>query len=112
MKYTCYYYFYNFRKKNPDFFNKHNDFISDDSMDPSDFEYAKHNMAFDSRLEDKEVVMDMFVEDGPMAESDNPLALALSHHERQKNSRNSSNGRISEMSDQKLQYESLETTEV
>lgn len=85
---------------------------SDDSMDPSDFEYAKHNMAFDSRLEDKEVVMDMFEEDGPMAENDNPLALALSQHERQENARNSSKGRISEMSEQNPQYENLETTEV
>lgn len=85
---------------------------SDDSMDPSDFEYAKHNMAFDSRLEDKEVVMDMFEEDRPMAENDNPLALALSQHERQKNARNSSKGRISEMSEQNPQYENLETTEV
>lgn len=85
---------------------------SDDSMDPSDFEYAKHNMAFDSRLEDKEVVMDMFEEDGPMAENDNPLALALSQHERQNNAKNSSKGRISEMSEQNPQYENLETTEV
>lgn len=51
---------------------------SDDLMNLSDFEYVKYNMVFDSCLEDKEVVMDMFEEDGFMVENDNFFVLVFS----------------------------------
>lgn len=82
-------------------------------MDPSDFEYAKRTMTYEEPSEEKEVVMDMYVEDGVLSNSNvDPLALALSQHEKQKNEKKMNgnthfaNGQINQA------YDCLETTEV
>jgi hypothetical protein len=72
-------------------------------------------MTYEDQTEEKEVVMDMYVEDGLTSDGDvDPLALALSQHEKQTNHKNVTmngnkhfaNGHINQA------YDCLETTEV
>lgn len=70
-------------------------------------------MTYEEPSEEKEVVMDMYVEDGVLSNSTvDPLALALSQHEKQKNEKKMNgnmhfaNGQINQA------YDCLETTEV
>ncbi|XP_062589500.1 cadherin-23-like, partial [Saccostrea cucullata] len=88
---------------------------SENSLDPSDFEYARRTLNSEQGLEEKEVIMEMYGEDNVLSDSEmDAMTIALSQHENQKNAKNSAmnghlyvmNGKINEA------YESLETTEV